>query len=134
VAEKRRPCSRCGKNRAERFYSGPRGRTCSFCRKARRRSNSRNQHLTETYGITEDDYNRLLAAQDGKCAICGGLRRQNLDVDHDHKTGLIRGLLCKRCNRRLLPSCGDDETVLWQAIEYLREPPAVLAIGTFFAP
>ncbi|MGJ3559613.1 endonuclease domain-containing protein [Streptomyces sp. INA 01156] len=41
--------------------------------------------------------------QGGACAICGQTRRYRLDVDHDHKTGLVRGLTCRLCNRRVLP-------------------------------
>lgn len=55
------------------------------------------------YGLTPPDYARLLLAQDGKCFMC--LRppsgRRMLDVDHDHITGEVRGLLCHRCNRAL---------------------------------
>jgi len=56
-------------------------------------------------GLTLDDYERLLAAQGGVCAICkrppkqGGRR---LHVDHDHSTGSVRGLLCFICNRYIL--------------------------------
>lgn len=51
-------------------------------------------------GVTLDDYDRMLAEQGGGCAICGAPpKTRRLDVDHDHKTGQVRGLLCVRCNR-----------------------------------
>jgi DNA-directed RNA polymerase subunit RPC12/RpoP len=54
------------------------------------------------YGITVRDYVRLLAAQDYKCGICGHEQTtQELDVDHDHTTGKVRGLLCRSCNRAI---------------------------------
>jgi hypothetical protein len=49
------------------------------------------------YGITEDDYHRMAEKQNQSCAICGR-GTQRLDVDHDHETGKVRGLLCIRCN------------------------------------
>ena len=53
-------------------------------------------------GVTDDEYARLLAAQGGGCAICGNPpKTRRLDVDHDHRTGKVRGLLCHRCNRAL---------------------------------
>jgi DNA repair exonuclease SbcCD ATPase subunit len=68
-----------------------------------------NQHryrLSEVYGITEEEYAALLSAQGGKCAVCGGDNSSSrlsthLFVDHDHKTGKIRGLLCNNCNMAL---------------------------------
>jgi recombination endonuclease VII len=55
--------------------------------------------LQAKYDITEDEYIRLYNAQDGRCAICGIHPADKLlCVDHDHKTGLVRGLLCVRCN------------------------------------
>lgn len=57
------------------------------------------------YGITLEDYNRMLQSQDGKCKICesekAGNKEQNFAVDHCHKTGIVRGLLCIKCNARL---------------------------------
>jgi len=61
----------------------------------------RNRQLQNTYGISLDDYNELLALQSGKCAICGKHQSKfsyPLHVDHDHKTGKVRGLLCSGCN------------------------------------
>ncbi len=70
---------------------------------------SRNSMLLKTYGITLDQYERMLEAQGGKCAMCdstepGKDRRgkdKNFCVDHDHATGEIRSLLCGRCNMGL---------------------------------
>jgi len=45
----------------------------------------------------------MLQVQGGVCAICGNPpKTRRLDVDHDHKTGVIRGLLCFTCNHHLL--------------------------------
>ena len=53
--------------------------------------------------LPSDEYDRMLAAQHGGCGICGAPpKTRRLHVDHDHKTGLIRGLLCFTCNRHLL--------------------------------
>ncbi len=69
---------------------------------------NRASHLMAYYGITNADYAARLAEQGGVCAICGRPERQihprsgvvqSLSVDHDHKTGEVRGLLCSRCNR-----------------------------------
>lgn len=61
----------------------------------------RRYQLKSLYGITLEEYDRLLAKQNGVCAVC--LRAPYgkykwLYVDHDHSTGKIRGLLCLRCN------------------------------------
>ena len=62
----------------------------------------RDRRLRKTYGITLADYGRMLKAQKGGCAICGNKpKKRSLDVDHSHKTGRVRGLLCHRCNRGL---------------------------------
>lgn len=83
----------------------------------------------DTYGITGDEYEQLLAAQDGKCFICQRPPlSKRLAVDHDHDLGntreAVRGLLCRRCNHRLLGSAHDATTILKRAITYLENPPA----------
>jgi hypothetical protein len=60
-----------------------------------------NASLRNRFGIGVDDYEVLLAAQGGLCAICRDTDGKTLHVDHDHKTGRIRGLLCGPCNRML---------------------------------
>lgn len=63
---------------------------------------SRSSYLRRTYGITEDQYNAMAAAQGGACYLCGKKsRRVRLSVDHDHVTGTVRALLCARCNEGL---------------------------------
>ena len=55
-------------------------------------------------GVTDEGYSRMLAAQSGCCAICGNPPKKGgrrLNVDHNHRTGKVRGLLCHRCNRCL---------------------------------
>lgn len=53
-------------------------------------------------GVTDEGYEALLEAQGGGCAICGNTpKTRRLSVDHNHRTGRVRGLLCYRCNRAL---------------------------------
>lgn len=81
-------------------------------------------HLMNKYGMTEAGYQELLASQGGLCAICGtddprGKNHNRLHVDHCHKTGKVRGLLCSRCNVGI-GSFLDDVAVLQKAITYLK--------------
>ncbi|MCZ0973143.1 endonuclease VII domain-containing protein [Streptomyces albulus] len=86
-----------------------------------------------TYGLGPGEYDQLFESQEGKCAICRGTRRARLDVDHDHKTGLVRGLCCARCNRQLLArGLRDNPDVARRAAEYLENPPAVRVVGQRF--
>lgn len=79
----------------------------------------RNGHLVRKYGITADEYDRRLDEQGGGCKICGKkLQRVRLAVDHNHKTGKVRGILCENCNRGL-GIFKDDPNLLRSAIEYL---------------
>lgn len=73
----------------------------------------------EAIGITDDDYVRMWMAQEGRCAICGTEPEQRLAVDHCHRTGRIRGLLCGRCNVAL-GGFKDNERLLEAALAYLR--------------
>ena len=62
---------------------------------------NKNRHLKSKYGITLEQYNLMFNKQRGVCAVCGvpaeALKR-SLAVDHNHRTGKIRGLLCFACN------------------------------------
>ena len=74
--------------------------------------------LQRKYGITEEDYQRLYAQQNGRCPIC--LHQfAKLFVDHNHDTGVIRGLLCIGCNRSI-GQLGDTQEGLERALAYLQ--------------
>ncbi len=71
--------------------------------------------------ISREQYDVLFKKQDGKCAICHCHQRyQRLAVDHDHKTQVVRGLLCMQCNRGL-GRFFDSPVRLRRAAEYLEE-------------
>ena len=53
------------------------------------------------YSMTENDFQRMLNTQQGKCAGCGEELWRELNIDHNHKTKAVRGLLCGPCNRAL---------------------------------
>ena len=82
---------------------------------------SRNSTLIRKYGITLEDYNKMLKLQNNKCLIC--LRdfiKFKGNVDHNHKTGKIRGILCPTCNR-VLGLFKDDINRFQRAIDYLKK-------------
>lgn len=82
------------------------------------------------FGLTPEQYLAILDYQGGVCWICQTHpRTRRLAVDHNHKTGEVRGLLCKRCNRDLLGRAHDDPTILRRAADYLEHPPAPIALG-----
>jgi len=75
------------------------------------------KNLKANYGLTVEQYNTLVTNQDGKCNICGVLLEVPL-VDHCHKTGKVRALLCRPCNSGL-GMFRDDLTLLRRATDYL---------------
>jgi hypothetical protein len=81
---------------------------------------SRETYLEKTYGLTPDQYQAMLDAQNGLCAICHEAADHKLHVDHSHQTGKVRGLLCFRCNTAL-GNFRDSTLVLESAAKYLHE-------------
>ena len=69
-----------------------------------------------SYGLTEEDFRGMWDAQGGRCAICGSSDPQN--IDHDHSTGEVRGLLCHKCNFGI-GQFNDNIDLLNAAIDYL---------------
>jgi hypothetical protein len=122
----RNQCKKCRAVCALQWFRDNPGRTMANSRK----------HNLKMYGISERDYTDLLKSQGGGCAICGTAssdKRKNgkpmrLPVDHDHATGVCRGILCNRCNRAI-GLLRDDPILFRKAIRYLmnaRKPQVVL--------
>lgn len=101
----------------------------------------RARHLKAEYGLTVEEFDQLWEAQDGKCAICGrafaypGSSQDGPppQIDHDHKTKVIRGLLCATDNRFTVGRITDPQP-LYMAAAYLRYPPAVQVLGERTVP
>ena len=130
-------CTKCGKKKPFiEFYrhNGYKDGRCSFCKKCYSqyhkspigREKQRSNRLKKRFNITLEQYDKMLEEQNGVCAICKSLETKilwgaviRLSVDHDHKTGKVRGLLCDRCNRAL-GTVNDDANLLKKLIKYLR--------------
>ena len=81
----------------------------------------RDSYLRRKFKISEKFFETMLAAQDGRCAICKRTWVEDIRqfaVDHDHETGKIRGVLCSSCNRAL-GLMGDNVAALRAAVAYL---------------
>ena len=78
------------------------------------------RYIKRLYGMTLEDYNKILLFQGGVCKICGLTDEsgRRLNVDHCHKTGVVRGLLCRKCNTAI-GLFRDDPTIIRMAAQYL---------------
>lgn len=98
-------------------------RSTSYARENKDKIPTTGYSLKRRYGITSEDYARMLAEQEHRCAICGidqCKTGRNFAVDHCHKTGKIRGLLCANCNVGI-GGLQDSIAVVSLALAYLEE-------------
>jgi len=124
----RKYCPRCATDLAEnavvRNRSAHDGLTayCRTCHNAAVRESKertggwREYHLRHRYGIGQADVDAMIAHQGGLCAACR--EDEPKHVDHDHRTGRVRGMLCSLCNQAL-GNVRDDVTRLQRLIDYL---------------
>lgn len=123
---KEKPCRRCGK------IFAPKAPSELYCCEECRQEAIESRYLEKSYGITIDEYKDLQNAQNFKCAICGSegwvmdesRHKAKLALDHDHKTGAVRGLLCHNCNRAL-GLFQDSISNLENAIDYLKRATTI---------
>ena len=106
-------CRQCTNKAAKKFQQ---------CQNEKARAAQRKSKLKRNWGLTLEEFDQMLAAQRGVCAICssgvpGGTGR--FHVDHDHATGIIRGLLCSACNTGI-GQLKERIDVLERAIDYLK--------------
>ena len=106
-------CIVCNKEKPKTDFRSGKAKECKNCMHKRK-------WLKRTYGITKDEYDAMLEMQQAKCGICecNLAEGRTTHVDHDHKTGNIRGLLCRNCNLGI--GLFEDSTeTLKNAIAYL---------------
>jgi len=87
------------------------------------KSKKRDSNLKRSYGISLRDYDSMFERQNGRCAICGvhaDSLSVSLCVDHNHKTGKVRELLCRKCNFAL-GYMNDDISIFKSALLYLEK-------------
>lgn len=84
-----KPCKKCMREKQKEYVRSPKGRLTY-----------RRKHLKNNFDLTIEQYNQMFVDQNGVCAICGNINTKGhrLCVDHNHKTGKVRGLLCVFCN------------------------------------
>jgi len=125
-------CSGCGETDLSMFHLDKLGRRlnkyCKKCRSLQEKEKWNSKSAVEKfaarshkYGVTKEFLTELYLRQNGHCAICKQkpTGKRGLAVDHCHKTGRVRGLLCHGCNVSL-GQFKDDISILNNAIEYLR--------------
>lgn len=117
-------CIVCAREKSKRHYA--RYREIRSLQKREYRKENKDavkcSKLRQSFGITLKEYNKILEEQNGLCAICERkcVSGKKLAVDHCHKTGKIRGLLCNACNLGI-GKLGDSEESLLKALNYLRK-------------
>jgi hypothetical protein len=125
-------CKYCNKNHpaTRNFWSFRKNGTPSGCRKKNRedslkyhknnKERSKERLLKTKYNLTLQQFKEMMNNADCKCAICGNmlLELSNANVDHDHSTGKVRGILCNNCNLGL-GRFKDNLDLLLNAIKYL---------------
>ena len=121
-------CRDCIRIKRRVYYRKSRARQVEYGKNyrithAKQLANYKRRYMLKTkFGITVTQYNDLLKAQQGKCAICKRRPNQNtkrLAVDHNHKTSQVRGLLCYTCNR-FIGWCRDDVRTFKRIVKYLQ--------------
>ncbi|GGJ01651.1 endonuclease VII domain-containing protein [Streptomyces brasiliensis] len=103
---------------------------CKACRAER----GRRDHLMRQYGLTEAERDAMVASQRGLCVIC--LQAPAVYVDHCHRTGRVRGVLCFNCNSAI-GKLGDDPDAVRRAAAYLEGnswKPTLVAPGVYQLP
>ena len=98
---------------------------------------ARARHLWNNFRLTPEEWDKILAFQNGVCCVCGRTQKsgKRLATDHSHISGLIRALLCSVCNRllgrieRAYPKGTNIGDILLRLWDVLNNPPAVKALG-----
>lgn len=122
-------CKICENKKTREYQKANKGKVANYTKKHREKygetykEKARNIKYQLSYGIGTKEYNVLFDQQSGRCAICGEKeshgRSEHLFINHCHKSGKIRGLLCNLCNGGI-GKLKDNPNIIENALEYLK--------------
>lgn len=113
---RQRRCAKCTiKYNLARYHKNPE-KFRAYQKKYDKDSNAKLRARLRKYGLTQEEFDSMMCAAAGRCALCN--KQADLFIDHCHKTQKIRGLLCLQCNTAL-GNFQDDVLLLKKAIQYL---------------
>ena len=125
LAANEKRCRECRKIKPLHLFRSYKERThggmCGQCHDRKYKKAHNQQRIKREFNLSPEAYNAAVKAQGGGCAICGKQPKRTekvLHIDHNHATGIVRGLLCADCNLGL-GRFHDDPTLLQAAIDYL---------------
>lgn len=118
-------CKECQKIRSKDTYTNNLDRSLTYAKNYRKNNPEkfRNGRIKSLYGISSEEYNLLLNKQNDSCAICKihvSEIKGSFNIDHNHSTGKVRGLLCHKCNKGLGLFL-DKPEIISKAVDYLRK-------------
>ena len=122
----RRECKICAHKRGAEWAKANRDRKNKTSREwAAKNKNYRRIKTLIGHGLTQEEYEKLFQKQNGLCAICRNqedpaYKKKYLSIDHDHKSGIVRGLLCHKCNIGI-GMFEDDPDRMASALKYLKK-------------
>ena len=114
-------CKECRKLESKHWYENNKEKKQELSRQYKHIK--KDKDLQSLYGISLENYRKMLVEQDHRCKICLTHEhdvKRSLCVDHDHDTGKVRGLLCDTCNRSL-GLLKDSVGILERAVKYLKD-------------
>ncbi len=114
-----RYCTNC-KVRPVAYPASKTSNWCKVCLEEVRKQ-KRDKNLRQNYrGFSSQGYDELFLKQGGVCAVCGNRQKGHLHVDHDHRTGNVRGLLCSDCNTAL-GHLHDNPEIIRKLLQYISQ-------------
>lgn len=110
----------CPKGHTERYVAGNACLECNRISMSNRSEYLKWLRIKKEYGLTKEDVENLFINQDGKCAICDFDISKKYHIDHCHKNGHVRGLLCSKCNHAI-GLLKESEILFKKAAQYIRD-------------
>lgn len=118
-----RVCTKCKEEKLlTEYYKNSLSKTglTTYCKSCDKNRYRHADYVKRLYGINIEEYNEMVMLQCGTCAICSEIpENHRLAVDHNHDTGIVRGLLCRKCNAGI-GLLQDNPQLIERALEYVK--------------